>query len=445
MRRWIWILLLCLPSAASADDILAIPTHPLADVDSLTAHAGRIIRSIDITGYKVTKDYIIQREIRSRVGQPFDPALLRDDIQRLENLSIFAEVKVAAVPTSDSGVAIAINLREMPPILPMIGVLYTEENGFSVGPGISSMNLGGHAIAVSGRIYFGGAKQAWGRATWPWITGNHVSVELYTANLKREDVRNGFNESSVEFTGKVGTYLGDSGRLTGRLTLFKMRSDVDGITLSPDNEDKQLSLSVLAGIDTRDSFRVPRHGWKNEIEVAHTGFLDSDVTLQTLTVDVRHWLPVGRSQRTMLSGLLTMQSGTIFVDVPTYLRYHIGGANSVRGYDVQGPTEALAGKNQLIGTVEHAFTVFPVRRFDFFKLSFGLGFEIAALADAGIAWNTDSEFAIDKVRAGIGVGLHLLVPGSEMIRFDVAWDGKDEVRFHLASGSKPVAQRSRNR
>jgi outer membrane protein assembly factor BamA len=307
------------------------------------------------------------------------------------------------------------------------------------------MNLAGQAISLSGRLYFGGADQAWARATWPWISGNHRSLELYAAKLKREDVRNGFNEDSREFTGKVGKYLGDSGRLSARLSLFDMGSDVAGITLSPDNQDKLVTVAVVGGIDTRDSFRAPRTGWKNELELGKTGgFLRGDGDFETIILDVRHWLPTGKSQRTMLSGLLTMQSGTIGVDVPTYLRYHIGGANSVRGYPVQGPDETLAGKNQLIATVEHAFTLMPVRRFDIIGLSFGLGLEAVALADAGLAWNNQSELAIDRTRAGIGAGLHLLVPGSEL-RFEVACNGRGDFQFHLASGSKPVAQRSRNR
>ncbi len=329
----------------------------------------------------------------------------------------------------------------------MLAFRYTEEDGFSIGPGVSSLNLGGRAVALSARAYFGAADQYWARMTWPWLSGNHVSFEAYAARLTRFDVRNEFEEESDEVYARVGRYLGDHGRLSGRAWFLQMHSDVDGITLSPDNMDQLFGLYVTAGTDTRDSWRVPRSGWQNEVELGKVGgFLPGEGDFESLVLDVRRWLPTGESTKLQLSGLLSMQSGTIGVDVPLYMRYQIGGANSVRGYPVQGPDQALAGKNQLIGTAEQSFTIRPIRRYDVFGWSFSVGLDAVALADAGVAWNNDAEFALDRVRTGFGGGLRLLVPGSEMLRFEVAWDSRDSgVQFHFASGSKAAAQRSRNR
>ena len=65
--------------------------------------------------------------------------------------------------------------------------------------------------------------------------------------------------------------------------------------------------------------------------------------------------------------------------------------------------------------------------------------------DAGIAWTDSREFALDRARGGVGAGLRLLVPGSEMVRFDMGWSPQGGFNFHFASGSKPVAQRQRIR
>lgn len=444
----ILLLLLLAPRADAQEiDVSPIPIDSPRGLDSLAVHAGRTVRSVEIPSGLATKDYVIRREIRTQAGEPFDPATLRDDVQRLENLSIFAEVTVAVTPDSTDGVRIEFGFREMPRIVPMLAFRYTEEDGFSIGPGVSSLNLGGHAIALSARAYFGAADQYWARMTWPWLSGNHVSFEAYAARLTRFDVRNEFEEESDEVYARVGKYLGDHGRLSARAWFLQMHSDVDGITLSPDNMDQLFGLYVTAGTDTRDSWRLPRSGWQNEIELGKVGgFLPGEGDFESLVLDVRRWLPTGESMKLQLSGLLSMQSGTIGVDVPLYMRYQIGGANSVRGYPVQGPDQALAGKNQLIGTAEHSFTLRPIRRYDVFGWSFSVGLDAVALADAGVAWNNDAEFALDRVRTGFGGGLRLLVPGSEMLRFEVAWDSRDsEIQFHFASGSKAAAQRSRNR
>ena len=61
------------------------------------------------------------------------------------------------------------------------------------------------------------------------------------------------------------------------------------------------------------------------------------------------------------------------------------------------------------------------------------------------AWTDSREFALDRARGGVGAGLRLLVPGSEMVRFDMGWSPQGGFNFHFASGSKPVAQRQRIR
>ena len=50
-----------------------------------------------------------------------------------------------------------------------------------------------------------------------------------------------------------------------------------------------------------------------------------------------------------------------------------------------------------------------------------------------------------RARGGLGGGLRLLVPGSEMVRFDVGWSDDGGFHFHFANGTKPKAQRLRLR
>ena len=148
-----------------------------------------------------------------------------------------------------------------------------------------------------------------------------------------------------------------------------------------------LRLGAAFGWDTRDSWRNPRHGWQNEIELWHTGgFLGGDGDWWTVNLDVRRWVPATRRTKLMLSGLLSLQSGTL--------------------------GEELSGKNQLLGTAEYSLTVIPLRRWDLWKISLRLGAELAVFADAGIAWSESRDLAMRRARGGLGGGLRLLVPGS---------------------------------
>lgn len=415
-------------------------------VSRLAPFAGRLVAAIDIRGHDVTKEWIIAREIRTKVGDSLDVDAVARDVARLDNLSIFSEIRVDAEPLGEDGVRLVFNFKEMPSWFPILSYVYTEENGFSWGAGISAGNLTGRDLSVSARLYFGDLEQQWSRISWPWISGNHVSFDFYGARYTRPDELRGFEETSYEFTPEVGTWIGDHGWARAKFSYFRMQSDTPGITLSPDGDDRLLRLGASLGWDTRDSWRNPRLGWQNEVELWHAGgFLGGDGDWWALNLDARRWMPVTRRTKLMISGLVSLQSGTLGEDVPVYLNYFMGGANTIRGYGVSDLGEELSGKNQLLGTAEYSFTVIPLRRWDLWKISLRLGAELAVFADAGIAWTESRDFTTRRARGGLGGGLRLLVPGSEMVRLDVGWSPDFGFHFHFANGTKPKAQRARLR
>lgn len=413
-------------------------------VASLARFENLTVASIELTGHKVTKEHVIRREILTRVGEPLRAATVDEDIQRLDNLSIFAEVSVDAREDGAS-VRLTFHFKEMPSWIPLIGASYNEQDGFSAGPKISALNLTGRGISVNGKAYFGGSKKYEVGLSWPWISGDHVSLNFRGARLSRYDELNEFQETSYEFTPQVGRYVGEHGRLKAKFSLFRMKSDVDGKTLSPDNDDQLSRFGASFGWDTRDSWRFPRTGWLNEIEVWNTGLLGGEGDFWSLNLDVRRWIPTARGHRLMLSGLASLQSGTVDTDIPVYMIYRLGGANSVRGYSIKELGKTLYGKNQLLGTVEYSVNILPLQRWDIWKFAFRLGLDVALFADVGTAWSDSSEFVAKRARGGGGAGLRLLVPGAEMIRLDVGWSQQGGFQFHLAGSTKAASQRNRLR
>jgi outer membrane protein insertion porin family len=433
------------PAAAQVPTDSPVVAHA-APGPGLAHYAGRRVAAIEITGHNVTKDYVIRREIRTQVGEPLDVDEVKRDVARLDNLSIFAEIRVDAVAVGETEVRLVYAFKEMPSWFPVLSYVYTEENGFSWGIGLSAGNLTGRDLSVSARVYFGDLEQQWSRISWPWISGNHRSFDFYGARYTRPDELRGFEETSYEFTPEAGTWIGDHAWVRAQFSYFEMKSDVPGITLSPDNVDELFRLGASLGWDTRDSWRDPRRGSWDEIEIWHTGgVLGGDGDFWTANFDARRWLPTSRRTKLLLSGLLTLQSGTLGKDVPSYMDYYMGGANTIRGYGVTDLGDAFSGKNQLIGTAEYALTLVPLRRWDLWKISLRLGAELALFADAGIAWSESRDFALRRARGGVGGGLRLLVPGSEMVRLDVGWSPEYGFHFHFANGTKPNAQRARLR
>ncbi len=433
------------PSAAEGSAVTAMDDP--SEVDALAPWQGRIVRSTDLEGNVVTRESVIRREIHTKVGDPLELDTLREDYLRLENLQVFSAVRVEAEPVDAEGVKLRFVFKESPSWLPTVAYTYTEEDGFSVGPGVASLNLTGRAIKLTGRALFGGTTQYWADFRWPWMYGaNHNSIRFFVARREREDDLRGFREDSDELTADTGRWFGDHGRAKVTFSYFRMRSDVAGITLTPDNDDTLLRAGLTLGWDTRDSWRNPRHGWQNELEVFRTGgFLGGDGDFWSTTLDLRRFFPTAPRQKLLLAGLVSLQSGTYGTELPVYLDYRMGGANTIRGYDVDDLGRKVFGKNQMIGTAEYSWSLISLRRYDLWFLSFRLGLDFTVFGDAGVAWSEPEELSMKRTRGGLGAGLRVLVPGSEVTRLDVGWSPEGGFQLHFGPWTKPAASRFRLR
>jgi outer membrane protein insertion porin family len=413
-------------------------TEPTEDLD---AYRGVTITDVRLQGNHVTKDAVIAREIWSDIGEPLDPELVREDVIRLENLSIFGSVAVTASPDRD-GVALNFTFIEMPWLIPYPALSYNEQNGFSVGLGVASPNFLGYDITLATSVLAGGTTTFNFSALHPWIFGNHVSAEVRAWHKVRENVLLDFEETSDRAQLIGGTYLGNYGRLYGGVSYYGVGSDTDGVTLSPDNHDDMLAFGASIGYDNRDSWRVPHDGWHNEVAIVYFG---GDPNFVAFDVDVRRYQPLGKRQTLATGPFLALQSGRVGTDIPSYMQYFLGGANSIRGYRVEELGKELYGKHQLIYTLEYRFLLSPLRAYKIFKWSIGMGFELAAFGDVGVAWSRGQDFSLDRARAGFGAGFRVLLPSIEAVRFDVGVSEYGDVVFNFGVNSIFTARRERVR
>jgi outer membrane protein insertion porin family len=432
---------------------LLIPAPGLSATDPPVPprYEGALVVDITITGNNVTKEYVIRREIQTRVGDTLSVERVQRDVERLENIGVFADVNVIATEPSN-GVALEYQVREMPWIVPYVAFRYTEENGFSIGPALTSMNLFGRDISLSGRWLFGGTSTFGVLLDWPWITGNHISLNLDSNRLVREQEILQFEEESWNVTPWVGTWIGQSGRLAGTFSWLQMNADKPDRTLDPDNQDNLFSAGFRVGYDHRDSWRNPHNGWWNELQVLKTGGgLGGNGDFWTVDVDLRRYQPVTSRQTIVMGWLTTLQTGEVGVDVPSYLQYFMGGANSIRGYEFDVLGKELFGKNQMIVTIEYQYLVTAIRPIPIWKWAIAAGLEVAAFTDTGIAWETSPDLAVDdgfgwnRFKTGAGIGLRFLVPSVDVIRTDFAVGEGGDFQFHFAVWPKLVAQRPRVR
>jgi len=406
--------------------------------------AGLTVTDVVWSGNKTTRDFVIRREIRTLVGDPLVPETVKKDIVRLENLGIFSSVKVITNRT-EGGVALQYIVREMPSLVPYITFSLTDENGLSLGPAVASINFLGRGATLAGSALFGGTTQFNLDYMDPWITGDHVSVDFHTALLDREDTVREFQENSFEVTPWVGSYFGEKFRGYVGASYFRMEADRDSVTLSG-QADNLIRVGMSAIYDSRDNWRDPGSGWRNEVVLQKTGgFLGGDGDFWTALVDLRRYQPLLPRQTLALGAMTTLQSGVVGTEFPSYLQFVMGGANSIRGYQPTKLGREVFGQNQFIFTAEYRVLVAPIREYRLLGWSVGLGWQAAAFLDVGSAWAENQSLTGDRTRLGYGAGIRLLVPGAAMVRFDVGISEDRDVAFYVRGLSKFEAQRERIR
>ncbi len=427
--------------------LLLLPVDLAASLDEsvFLQYENRTITGIRVTGNRITREYILRRELELRPGQIFTLATLEEDIRRLENLGIFSSIDVIALP-DETGVSLEFQVRELKAYIPYLTLKYTENDGLSLGPALSVVNLLGRDIYFSAYLVFGGTRHLYLKFEDPWITGDHLSFGFRAAHLERDDNLNDFGESSTEFTPQVGLYIGRTGRASARFSFFRMRSDVEGHTLSSDNVDNLFRVGASISLDTRDSRQNPHRGWKNQLEVSKTGgFLGGDGDFLTTDIDIRRFQPTSDRQVLALGGLLSLRTGTVGVHVPEYLQYRMGGANTIRGYNINELGKTLFGKNQLILTAEYRFLLMEPKEIPLYKWPTQVGVQTVFFIDSGITWNYSNEFSTARARTGFGAGVRLLLPRFDMLRLDVGISTSGEIQFHFGARSNFDARRNRLR
>ncbi len=402
---------------------------------------GRPVVEIRIKGARFTQPEVIHRELVSQVGAPYTQEAAQQDPARLDRLDIFTHIAVRAMPQGE-GVAVEVEVEEILPYLPFFSYQITDENGFAGGPGFQSVNFRGRDVQVYSSARFGGATNINLAYADPWLAGNHLSLAIEGYQRDRFNKLDDFAETASEIDVELGSYIGANGRVGGRLSFISLGSDTPGKTLDGDDRDNFLTLALSAGYDSRDWWSDPHTGWWNGLEVAHSGGpLGGDADFTTLTVDLRRYIPVFPRHTLALFALTGLRRGQMGRDIPRHQDYHLGGTNSVRGWEL----DSRRGKNQFIQTTEYRYTLIEPKVLRLFGQSADLGLQLAAFGDVGVAWDEDGP-ELDDFIGGYGVGLRLLMPFVHMFRFDVAWGQKRAgMQFNIGAYEKPVAQRFRVR
>ena len=414
--------------------LAAFLTVAAATAVAAQPHEGVTIAAVAVTGLKHIKETVVLEQIESSPGRPYSQSVADQDLIRLDRLGVFSAITITPANVGESlhvNVAVVETLR----VLPALSIAVTDENGTSAGPVLKLLSVRGHPHEISVTARFGGSTLFEFSEISPELTRMPVWHSAKLALRERYNKLGEFNEDSFDLDSRAGLRTSERFKAGAIFQLYRVRSDVAGATLSPDDVDTLISAGVMAEYDGRNSRQNPSRGWWNYTDALwRTG----TGGYATLDIDVRRYQPLSSRHGLLATSLVTLQSGTADV-VPAYMDFSLGGSNTVRGWEFN----ARRGKNQFINSLEYRYTALETRAFRVFGVGLYAGVALAAFGDAGTAWNSSDQFS-DGIIAGAGAGLRIFLPFINMIRIDFAL-GDGNAHAHFGINEKSVAQRNRVR
>ncbi len=397
-------------------------------------HEGSIIAAVTVTGLKHIKETVVFEQIESRSGRPYRQAVADQDLIRLDRLGVFSDITVTPENVGELlhvNVAVVETLR----VLPALSIAVTDENGTSAGPSLKLLSVRGRPHEVSITARFGGSTLFEFSEASPELTHARMWHSSKIALRERFNKLEDFSEDSIDLDTRAGLRTSERFKSGAIFQMYRVHSDVTGVTLSPEDVDTLVSAGAVAEYDGRNSRQNATDGWWNSADVLWRTGTGGYVTLD---IDVRRYQRVSSRHGLVATSLLTLQSGAADV-VPSYMDFSMGGSNTVRGWEFN----ATRGKNQFVNSLEYRYTAVETRAFRVFGIGLYAGLAVAAFGDAGSAWSQSDDFSAGVI-AGGGIGLRVFLPFVNMIRLDFAL-GDGNIHTHFGINEKSVAQRNRVR
>ncbi len=387
------------------------------------------IGSISIVGNKKVRRKIIERELKIRNGDLYNPEKVNESQAGIYSTGLFESVKYdAAEPVEGDTAHIIFYVKEKPPrsITFGTGYVYSDKNPnrLSLKMTWKHNNLWGNAqkIGISPHYEnnFSGYKKAKTELTYeePYLLATTFKggLNVYVQREKRNSEETDIIGSNVS----LGKYL----------SLYSqgvLRYQYENVITKGDNTSERWISSLLLSFsyDRKNDIFYPSKGMVSLVTHQYAGgILGGDVDFQKLLVENIFYGKV-------LPGVIAVRAraGCIWDDrnMLSQDKFAIGGMGSLRGFDEESIGPEVDGRRNanLMLVVNFEFRLPVFRRF-----------ELAYFFDAGGLWEDFRSITITEntgISGGVGVGYRSPIGP---IRLDYAHrlNGPSGGNFYLAIG-----------
>lgn len=377
-----------------------------------------------VTAKLKTKEYVIRREMKIKVGEILDINKLKKDLQKIHNLGYFDDVSWKPEPgTTEDGIIVVIKILEGASKGTLsLAAGYSSASKWSGQFSISKDNLFGKGRKVSVSTEFGYTTSYDFYYYEPWTDKRNTSVGLHLFDTKRErDLRitQGILTYDEERKGQsitIGRPLKENVIVTLTLSLEKLETIQKSGLAEPllSQKGNMRSISVSWVKDTRDYIFDPTSGVRDSITYELSGgFLGGDFNYSKLELERRRYYLLGK---TKISFATRLQTGIFDGDKTILEIFRLGGAETLRGYQ-EG---IFAGTKMFISNSELRFPISG-------------GLKAVIFTDVGNTW--EKNLSSSDLKYSSGFGIRYTIPGLGPIRIDYGYAWKEkEGQLHFSFG-----------
>ncbi len=368
------------------------------------------IEKIIVVGKEETRDWVIERRILMKPGEPLSLGGMLETQQSLYKTGVFDMVRVGPQNADSSSIFqnVIVRLQEARPVTVRYGIGYQEREKLRGILELSHLNLFGLGQRADLRLRGSAIEQA-GILSFqqPQVSFLPVGSYLTISGGKRREIS--FDTRRLDLSYQYSRPVNDHtwGLLRYRFT----NVSVSDVTPDLAREETPRNLSTVSAVyinDTRDNYLDPTEGFFTSSDVSFT------MKLPRRNLASGHYLSLytQNSYFRKLMGNLGIASsfrfGLIYPfagdrDVPISERFFAGGGSSLRGFETDraGPLglngEPIGGNALLIGNLEVLVPL--VSRF-----------ELVGFYDVGNVYRSLSAIRVSEFSHAVGLGLRIKTP-----------------------------------
>ena len=373
------------------------------------------LKDVVIEGNNKTKDFVIERELSFKPGDPVNVRQIDQSLRKVLMLGYFDEIsRDFSEEEEPDETVLTINLTERKTGSATFGVAYSSNDGLVGFVEAADDNFLGRGQRVNATMQLGKKIHSYELGFYePYIdkSGTSLGVNLYRTNKDVRDKATGADSKLTVIGGDVtlGRPFGEFSR--GRLTLKADNKKYDPNVPEIFEDYKNRTIGFGFGTNTMDHPFFPTEGYRNDayLELG-TSLLGGDSQYAKMRVEYSKYFEVKDGGYVLaLRGLGgRLLAGTLRPEE----KFIIGGAETLRGYSPGGYENlSLEGDHMLVMNAEFRFPIVD-------KVT-GVLF-----TDWGKTWDSGEVFSISDLNSSYGLGVRLDTPLG-LLRLDYGL-GKDE-------------------